>query len=73
LSAGYFESLTLYAPDPTQLTASNSVYAQRFYLSQTQQPAVCRHLQILISFGATDVVKNELLSLTVYGSFEQEN
>lgn len=72
LSSGYFENLTLYVPDPTQLTASRSVYAQRFYMSQTQQPAVCRHLQVLVSFG-TDTVKNELLSLTVYGSFEQEN
>jgi hypothetical protein len=71
LSAGYFEDLTIFVPDPTQLTASNSVNAQRFYLSQTQQPAVCRHLQILVDF-ANDTVKNELLSLSIYGSFEQE-
>ena len=72
ISAGYFEDLTISVPDPTQLSPSNSVYAQRFYLSQTQDPAVCRHLQVLISFGDTDVVKNELLSLSIFGAFEQE-
>lgn len=72
VTSGYFENLTLFAPDPTQLSPSASVYAQRFYLSQTQQPAVCRHMQIAVEFG-TDTVKNELLSLTVYGSFDQEN
>jgi len=72
ISAGYFENLTLFVPDPTQLSPSNSVYAQRFYLSQTQQPAVCRHMQIAVEFG-TDTVKNELLSLTLFGSFDQEN
>lgn len=72
VSAGYFENLVLYVPDPTQLTAPLSLNAQRFYLSQTQQPAVCRHMQIAVEFG-TDTVKNELLSLTVYGSYEQEN
>ena len=72
LSSGYFEDLTISVPDPTQLSPSNSVYAQRFYLSQTQDPAVCRHLQVLISFGNTDTVKNELLSLSIFGAFEQE-
>ncbi len=72
LSAGYFEDLTQYVPDPTELSPSNSVNAQRFYLSQTQEPAVCRHLQVLISFGNVDTVKNELLSLSLFGAYEQE-
>jgi len=72
LSAGYFETLSAYVPDPTQLTAPLSVYAQRFYLSQTQKPAVCRHMQIQINWGSTDTVRNELLSLTVFGGWEQE-
>ena len=71
LSSGYFETLSDYVPDPTELSPSNSVYAQRFYLSQTQQPAVCRHLQIEVDFG-TDTVQNELLSMTLFGGFEQE-
>jgi hypothetical protein len=71
VSAGLFESLIDYVPDPTQLEPSVSLYAQRFYLSQTQQPAACRHLQIQIRFG-TDTVKNELLSITLFGGYEQE-
>lgn len=71
LSAGLFESLTTYCPDPPTLYAPQSLYAQRFYLSQTQDAAWCRHLQIQVLWG-TDVVKNELLSLSVYGGFEAE-
>ena len=58
-------------PDPTELYAPASLYAQRFYLSQTQQAAWCRHLQIQFNFGL-DTVKNELLALSVFGGFEQE-
>jgi hypothetical protein len=69
---GLFEYLTSYESDPPQTTSSLTTYAQRFYLSQTQQPAVCRHLQLLINWGS-DTVANELLSVSLYGSFEQEN
>ena len=71
ISSGYFETLSIYEPDPPQLEPSASVYAQRFYVSQTQEPACCRHLQIQINWG-TDTVKNELLSVSVYGGFDQE-
>jgi hypothetical protein len=71
VSAGYFEGLLNYVPDPTELSPSASLYAQRFYLSQTQQPAVCRHLQVEVNFGS-DTVQNELLSMTLFGGFEQE-
>ena len=71
LNGGLFETLTNYVQDPTQVEPSITLYAQRFYLSQTQDPAVCRHLQILINWG-TDSVKNELLSLSLFGSFSQE-
>jgi len=70
LSAGYFEPLIIFEDDPPVLSPSMSVYAQRFYVSNTQDPAVCRHLQIQINFG-TDTVKNELLSLSLFGGFEQ--
>ena len=71
ISSGYFESLTSFVPDPPQNEPSLSTYAQRFYLSQTQQVATCRHMQIEILWG-TDTVKNELLSITVYAGFEQD-
>ena len=70
-SGGLFENLVLYVPDPTELEPSITLNAQRFYLSQTQLPAVCRHLQVLVNF-ANDTVKNELLSLSLFGAFEQE-
>jgi len=71
VSGDYFEPIASSVPDPTQLTPSNSLYAQRFYLSETQKPACCRHMQIKINFG-TDSVQNELLSLTVVGGYEGE-
>ena len=71
VSLGYFEGLTDFVPDPTEISASNSIYGQRFYLSQTQQPSICRHLQVEVNFGK-DTVQNELLSMTLFGGFEQE-
>jgi hypothetical protein len=70
-NGGFFEPLTLFVQDPTQLEPSITTYAQRFYLSQTQLPAVCRHMQIAVEWGL-DTVQNELLSLTVFGGFESE-
>lgn len=70
LSSGFFEPLLDFSQDPTELAPSISTYAQRFYLSQTQRPAECRHFQLQINFGA-NLVKNELLSLSVFGGFEQ--
>ena len=70
-NGGFFEPLTLFVQDPTQLEPSITTYAQRFYLSQTQLPAVCRHMQIAVEWGL-DTVQNELLSLTIYGGYESE-
>lgn len=70
-SAGLFEALDNFVADPTELAPSVSIYAQRFYLSQTQQPALCRHLQIRVNWGS-DAVQNQMLSLTIFGGFAQE-
>jgi hypothetical protein len=72
VATGYFEPLTIYGTDPPQLPTSLSTFAQRFWLSQTQLPALCRHLQVQVNFGS-DVAKNELLSLSLFGDWEQEN
>ena len=69
---GLFEYLLNSVTDPPQTTTSQTIYAQRFYLSQSQNPAVCRHLQLLINWGS-DMVANEVLSASLYGSYEQEN
>lgn len=70
-SAGMFEALSTYVPDPPQLTPSVSMYSDRHYLSVTQQPALGRNLQINFDWG-TDTVQNELLSLTLFGGFQTE-
>ena len=70
-SLGLFESLTAYTHDPTQLPNTVTLNQQRFYISQTQKPAICRSFQVMINFG-TDTAQNELLNLCVFGGFAQE-
>lgn len=69
--SGTFEPMPLYGPDPPILAPSVSLYANRAYFSQTQDPALCRHLQIKFSYPAENF-QNELLSLTIYGGFSTE-
>lgn len=68
---GTFEALPNNVPDPTQKNASTSLYMDRWYFSQTQQPAICRHMQIQFAWPA-EAEANELLTLTLYGGFSQE-
>lgn len=70
-SQGLFEPLNSYVADPTQLSPSVSMYSQRFYISQTQQPALGRTVQIRLDWG-TDQVQNELLSLSLFGGYSIE-
>lgn len=69
--AGVFEPMYRWTPDPTELPASQSLYAQRFYLSQTQEPALCRHFQAKVSWE-TEAQPNEILSFSLYGGFSVE-
>src|SRR5882762_6820511 len=69
---GVFDPLNRWVVDPTQLDRnSTSLYAQRFYFSQTDEPALCRHLQIKVQWEA-EAVQNELLSSTLWGGFSTE-
>jgi hypothetical protein len=70
--SGTFEALPLYTADPPQLPKSVSTYNQRFYFSQTQSPAICRHCQVNIAWPAENF-QNELYSMTIFGGFMQEN
>jgi hypothetical protein len=70
-SAGHFEVLSNFVADPTELSPSVSIRGQRFYLSQTQQPALCRHMQIYIDWS-NDTALNELLSLSLFGGYSVE-
>lgn len=69
---GPFDILKHSVDDPPTLRQSKSLMAQRFYLSDDNSPAVCRHLQMLVDFG-TQSVQNELLTLTLFGGFFQES
>lgn len=79
---GDFSNISGYVvQDPTQLYgavgAPVSLYANRYYLRQTINgnppgPAWMRHLQIIVDFGNTDTVQNEILTMTLYGAILQE-
>jgi hypothetical protein len=68
---GVFESLSEYVEDPPTLPPSTSMFAQRFYLSQSQEPAVCRSMQIRYDFPAENA-KNEVWAMSIYGAVRSE-
>ena|SRR5690348_12709301 len=70
--SGTFTVLPSFVPDPPQLPPSQSLYANRYYFSQTKAPVWCRHMQLKIDYGSTDTVQNELLTLTIFGAHWQE-
>lgn len=80
--SGSFSSLSGYVhQDPPAIygvtTAPLTLYANRYDFAQSVDgglppPVYCRHLQILVDFGSTDGVQNELLSLTLYGAHYSE-
>ena len=54
-----------------------SVFANRYYFLQSingtnPQASCCRHMQIKINFGATDIIENECISLSIWGAHWQE-
>ncbi|MCU1301731.1 MAG: hypothetical protein JWQ87_2015 [Candidatus Sulfotelmatobacter sp.] len=69
--SGTFEALPNSVNDPPDLSASNSLYANRFYLTQGQAPVVTRSVQIKVSFPA-EASPNELLTLTVNAALYPE-
>lgn len=71
--AGPFETLRDWVTDPPGLAPSQSILAQRFYLDPLEYSnAVCRHMQIQVTWNQENAL-NEILSLTLYGGFQQEN
>ncbi len=69
--AGAFETLSANVPDPAYLPASTSLYNDRWYLSETQEPALCRHLQIQFSWPSENY-GDELLTYTIFGAIVPE-
>jgi hypothetical protein len=70
--SGNAEALPRFTNDPPQLFPPMSLYSQRFYFSQSQQPAICRHLQLKITWPS-ESAGNELLSITLFGGYLQES
>ena len=70
--AGDFENLPRFTTDPPQLFPPDSLYSQRFYFSQTQLPAICRHLQMQITWPAENF-GDAILSVTIFGGYMQED
>lgn len=68
---GNFEQLPSFVPDPPQLAASTTIWGDRYYVSNTHLPALCRHMQIRLDWGV-QTVQNEMLSLTAFGGYSQE-
>ena len=69
---GPFELLKDWENDPPGLPKSRSILGQRFYFSETHnEAAVCRHMQMQVNWSV-EAVQNELLALTIFGSYSQE-
>lgn len=66
-----FASLGAFVADPPVLVAPQTLYSDRFYISQTQKPAVCRHLQVKVTWPA-EIAANELLTWSVIGANVEE-
>jgi hypothetical protein len=71
---GPIDILKEWTSDPPNLSPSQSLYSQRFYLANIDDDdaAVMRHCQIQIIFSPYDTVQNEMLTLTVFGAYSQE-
>lgn len=68
---GPFDVLKHSVNDPPNLKRSKSLLPQRFYMSDSEEEAACRHMQVRVNFGS-DTVQNEILTLTIFGGFLQE-
>jgi hypothetical protein len=66
LYTGPFEPINNPTNDPPTLHPSASLYSQRFYLSETGQPAICRSMQVRVDFPSENF-QNELLAMTIFG------
>lgn len=70
---GPFEILKHWKPDTPTLLPSLSILGQRFYVDELiDYVAAMRHCQVQVTWAAEDAA-NELLSLTVFGGFVQDN
>jgi hypothetical protein len=81
--SGYVSAVTSLPPQdaPTvyglQFTPA-STYANRYYFAQSVNGVVppqgvdCRHMQVKLDFGSSDIIQNELLTMSIFGKHWQE-
>lgn len=67
-----FTALNQNEPDPPGLVTAGSLYADRWYLSTSQQAALCRHMQIQFTW-VSENFGNELLAYAIYGAIVPES
>ncbi|HEX3682205.1 MAG TPA: hypothetical protein VHU83_06650 [Bryobacteraceae bacterium] len=71
ISGTFSPVMNVSVSDPPQIYGATgapvSLYANRYYFSQTGQPAWSRHLQVKCDFG-NNAVMNEILSSTIFGA-----
>ena len=70
-TSGTFETLYRSTNDPPLLPASKTLYNDRYYFRQNQEPVYCRHMQIQFNWAAEDA-HNELLAYTLFGAVHNE-
>ena len=68
---GAFNALTESVSDPPYLSPPVSIYSNRWYFAAFPEPAWMKHLQIKFTWQP-ELVKNELLTYTIYGSVHDE-
>jgi hypothetical protein len=81
--SGYIFAATGLVPQDAPLiygttTTPGTTFSNRYYFEQSvggivpPQGVSARHLQVKVDYGSTDVVQNEILSLTLFGRHWQE-
>jgi hypothetical protein len=69
--SGAFEPLPRWTKDPPLLPHSKTLYSERHYMMQTQEPVWCRHLQIEFDFVAENA-PSELMTYSLFGALHNE-
>jgi hypothetical protein len=70
--SGNFETLSEFVNDPPQLPASKTLWNQRFYLMQTEEPIECRHFQLKVVWPSQNF-PDEVESCSPFGGYLQES
>lgn len=69
---GPFENIPNPVYDPPNFQPSDSIYSLRYYLAETQEPAICQTMQYQIEYPAENS-KEEIWAVTIWGALLQES